>query len=209
MYASTVLESPRRTESSLENGMPSNHLHDHGQPHGDQCNCSKTVTASQSLDELEFERGIWTAAIDNDEHKLRSLIAKGHLHDRDNSGYTALHYAARNGHLSICRALLDAGIGIDERTHGGVTALHRAAMMGHHEIVNLLLARKTDPFIQDSDGKTALHRAAEKCHPEVCRSLLQHSPTLAAVHDGKGKVPLELASQQSAHYQRLVQLFDA
>lgn len=135
--------------------MPLNHLH-HDQQHGDQhqCNCSKTATASQSLDELEFERGIWTAgridigipansitinigpllstttAIDNDEHKLRSLIAKGHLHDRDSSGYTALHYAARSGHLSVCRILLDAGIAVDERTHGGVTALHRAAMMG-------------------------------------------------------------------------------
>lgn len=189
--------------------MSSNHLH-HDQQHGDQhqCNCSKTVTASQSLDELEFDRGIWTAAIDNEEHKLRSLIAKGHLHDKDNSGYTALHYAARSGHLSICRILLDAGIGVDERTHGGVTALHRAAMMGHLEIVNLLLARKTDPFIQDSDGKTALHRAAEKSYPDVCRSLLQHSPSLATVRDNKGKVPLELVNQQSAHYQRLIELFD-
>lgn len=193
--------------------MPSSHhLQHHDQQHGDQhqCNCSsKTVTASQSLDELEFERGIWTAAIDNDEHKLRSLITRGHLYDRDNSGYTALHYAARSGHLSICRILLDAGIGVDERTHGGVTALHRAAMMGHLEIVNLLLARKADPLIQDSDGKTALHRAAEKAHLEVCRSLLQHSPNLATMRDCKGKVPLELVSQQSAHYQRLVELFDA
>lgn len=193
--------------------MPSSHhLQHHDQQHGDQhqCNCSsKTVTASQSLDELEFERGIWTAAIDNDEHKLRSLIARGHLYDRDNSGYTALHYAARSGHLSICRILLDAGIGVDERTHGGVTALHRAAMMGHLEIVNLLLACKANPLIQDSDGKTALHRAAEKAHPEVCRSLLQHSPNLATMRDSKGNAPLELVSQQSAHYQRLAELFDA
>lgn len=190
--------------------MSSSHLH-LDQQHGDQhqCNCSKTVTASQSLDELEFERGIWTAAMDNDEHKLRSLIARGHLHDKDNSGYTALHYAARSGHLLICRILLDAGIGVDERTHGGVTALHRAAMMGHLEIVNLLLTRKSDPFVQDSDGKTALHRAAEKCYSEVCRSLLQHSPSLATVRDCKGKVPLELVNQQSVHHQRLIELFDA
>lgn len=190
--------------------MSSNHPH-HDQQHGDQhqCNCSKTATASQSLDELEFERGIWTAAIDNDEPMLRMLIAKGHLRDRDNSGYTALHYAARCGHLSVCQILLDKGIAVDEQTHGGATALHRAAMMGHLEIVNLLLSRHTNPFIQDSDGKTALHRATEKCHPDVCRSLLQHSPNLATVRDCKGKVPLELASQQSAHYQRLIALFDA
>lgn len=191
------------------------HLH-HGQQHGDhqhQCNCSKTTTASQSLDELEFERGIWTAAIDNDEGKLRSLIDRGQLHARDNSGYTALHYAARSGHLAICRVLLDAGIGVDVQTHGGVTALHRAAMMGHTDIVQLLLARKADPTVQDSDGKTALHRAAEKCHPEVCRSLLlQHSnrsSDLVTIRDCKGKVPLDLVPEQSAHRQRLIELFDA
>lgn len=191
------------------------HLH-HDQQHGDhhqqrqhQCNCSKTTTASQSLDELEFERGIWTAAIDNDENKLRSLIDKGQLHVKDNSGYTALHYAARSGHMIICRVLLDAGIGVNEQTHGGVTALHRAAMMGHSEIVNLLLSRKADPSIQDSDGKTALHRAAEKCHSEVCRSLLQFDSSLATIRDGKEKVPLQLVPEQSAHRQRLVEVFDS
>lgn len=120
----------------------------HEQHGNNQCNCNKTATASQSFDELAFERGIWTAgetkicffmnfipnifssAIDNDEFKLHSLIAKGHLHDKDKSGYTALHYAARNGHLSICLILLDSGIGVNETTHGGATALHRAAMMG-------------------------------------------------------------------------------
>lgn len=188
------------------------HHQHHNQQHGDhrqqQCNCSKTTTASQSLDELEFERGIWTAAIDNDESKLRALIDKGQLHAKDNSGYTALHYAARSGHLSICRVLLDAGIGVDERTHGGVTALHRAAMMGHTDIVDLLLARKADPSVQDSDGKTALHRAAEKCHPEVCRSLLQHGPDMATICDCKGKVPLELVPERSAQRQQLLELFN-
>lgn len=187
--------------------------HHHGQQHGDhrhhQCNCSKTTTASQSLDELEFERGIWTAAIDNDESKLRSLIDKGQLHARDNSGYTALHYAARSGHLSICRILLDAGIRVDEQTHGGATALHRAAMMGHSGVVNLLLERKANPSLQDSDGKTALHRAAEKCHPEVCRSLLQHSPGLVSICDSKGKLPIDLVPENSAQRQRLLDVFGA
>lgn len=75
--------------------------------------------------------------------------------------------------------------------------------------MNLLLTRRSDPFIQDSDGKTALHRAAEKCYSEVCRSLLQHSPSLATVRDCKGKVPLELVNQQSAHYQQLIEQFGA
>lgn len=173
-------------------------------PHGDHlCNCSKAITASQSLDELEFERGIWAAAIDNDETKLRSLTEMGHLHDKDNSGYTALHYAARSGHLAICRILLDNGICVNETTHGGSTALHRAAMMGHDPIVKLLLTRKANPLLQDSDGKTALHRAAENEHYESCQILLQHEPSLVRATDRKGNTPIDLVNVQSPHYHQL------
>lgn len=185
----------------------------HDQPHGDhhQCNCSSASTpATQSLDELEFERGIWTAAIDNDSAKVRTLIGRGHLCDRDNSGYTALHYAARAGHLEICRMLLEAGIGVNERTHGGgATALHRAAMMGREPILKLLLAHKADALLQDSDGKTALHRAAEKGHLESCRILLQHGPAAKSTPDSKGHRPAESISESSPQYEQLRALFIA
>lgn len=29
----------------------------------EECQCHKTSTAAQSLDEMEFERGIWTAGL--------------------------------------------------------------------------------------------------------------------------------------------------
>lgn len=181
------------------------------QPHGDhrQCSCSnsKATTATQSLDELEFERGIWTAAIDNDENKLRTLIGRGHLHDRDNSGYTALHYAARSGHATICQVLLENGICVNERTNGGVTALHRAAMMGHNEIIQLLLKRSADPLLQDSDGKTALHRAAEKGHLESCRILLQHTPNILSIPDCKGKTASDLVNGEMPQIKQLEELF--
>lgn len=184
----------------------------HDQPHGDhrQCNCSNASTpATQTLDELEFERGIWTAAIDNDATKVRTLIGRGHLCDRDNSGYTALHYAARAGHLEICRMLLEAGIGVNERTYGGgATALHRAAMLGRDQILKLLLDRKADALLQDSDGKTALHRAAEKGHLDTCRILLQLGPAAKSITDNKGHVPAESISESSPQYDQLKALFE-
>ncbi|XP_055545797.1 ankyrin repeat domain-containing protein 39 [Wyeomyia smithii] len=180
----------------------------HHDRHGDhQCNCTKTVTASQSLDELEFERGIWTAAIENDEDKLRTLIAKGHLNDKDNSGYTALHYAARSGHLLMCRVLLESGINVDERTNGEATALHRAAMMGHDTIINLLLSHNANLLLQDSDGKTALHRAAEKGHVGSCKILVNHDPTSTTICDAKGRNPLDSIGEQSPNYSKLKALF--
>lgn len=55
--------------------------------------------------------------------------------DRDNCDYTALHYAARNGNMEICKLLLNDGkADINAVTKGGATALHRAAMMGEFYI---------------------------------------------------------------------------
>ncbi|XP_055593795.1 ankyrin repeat domain-containing protein 39-like [Uranotaenia lowii] len=184
------------------------HHHHQQQDQAHQCNCTSTpAPATQSLDELEFERGIWTAAIDNDTSKLTTLIGRGHLNDRDQSGYTALHYAARCGHQEICRRLLDSGIGVDEQTHGGATALHRAAMMGHSKIVKLLLERKSNPLLQDSDGKTALHRAVERGHLETCQILLENHRAAATIRDNKGNTPLELISVTSPHKQQFDKLF--
>ncbi|PKK17535.1 ankyrin repeat domain 39 [Columba livia] len=58
----------------------------------------------------------------------------------DLAGYTALHYASRNGHLGVCRLLLQRGARCDARTPGGATPLHRASYCGHLPIAQLLLA---------------------------------------------------------------------
>lgn len=102
-------------------------VHDH------ECACGPTV-AAQSLEELEFERGIWGAAYEGDDSRVYSLL-KGFNFDRvdkvDAAGYTALHYAARNGHLDVCKRLLNHGANINAITRSGkASALHRAASAG-------------------------------------------------------------------------------
>ena len=52
--------------------------------------------------ELDFERGIWAAARDGEEDRVRELLRKGtHPSQKDSSGYTALHYASRAGHMDV------------------------------------------------------------------------------------------------------------
>jgi len=60
----------------------------------------------QNLSEMDFERGIWQAAIDGEKERAENLLAKSKgaaAVARDASGYTALHYAARAGHATIVR----------------------------------------------------------------------------------------------------------
>ncbi|XP_050072455.1 ankyrin repeat domain-containing protein 39 [Anopheles maculipalpis] len=159
----------------------------------DHTNCStKGIGATQSLNELDFDRGIWSAAMDNEIERLEKLIARGHLYDRDSCGYTALHYAARNGHFEACQLLLLNGLGVNEVTNGGVTALHRAAMMGHTRIMELLLSFRANAMQKDNDGRTALHRAAEGGHLKSCQLLVIISPVLRHVEDVRRHKPIDL-----------------
>lgn len=62
------------------------HLQEHN------CNCSLPHSSTrQTIDELDFERGIWTAALNSDVNALKKHIRKGHVNAKDNSGYTGEH----------------------------------------------------------------------------------------------------------------------
>lgn len=151
-------------------------------------------SAHQSLPEMDFERGIWAAARDGDEPRVRQLLdRRGEPGQTDLAGYTALHYASRNGHLGVCRLLLQRGARCDARTPGGATPLHRASFCGHVAVARLLLAHGADPAAADGDGRTSLHKAAEQGHRELCELLLQHSPALATIADAKGRRPRDVA----------------
>nr|KAF6428912.1 ankyrin repeat domain 39 [Molossus molossus] len=126
--------------------------------------CCTHSGARQTLDEMDFERGIWSAALNGDLGRVKSLIQKAvDPSQPDLAGYTALHYASRNGHYAVCQFLLESGANCDAQTHGGATALHRASYCGHTEIARLLLSHGSDPRLVDDDGMTSLHK--------VCPSL--------------------------------------
>lgn len=76
-------------------------------------------------------KSLFSIALDNDLMKLDKFIASGQTDKQDAAGYTALHYAARTGHLTACEKLLFAGADVNACTRsGGVTPLSRAALMG-------------------------------------------------------------------------------
>ena len=56
------------------------------------CDCSsKPSLYTQSLTEMDFERGIWQAALDNNVKRITTILDKEADPDaRDGSGYTAL-----------------------------------------------------------------------------------------------------------------------
>ncbi|CAL9708592.1 unnamed protein product [Knipowitschia caucasica] len=167
----------------------------------DHCSCcTHSVTSSnvyQSLSEMDFERGIWSAAMEGDLERVNILIQKGsHPNMKDSAGYTALHYASRSGKLAMCKFLLDNGACASPQTPGGATPLHRAAFCGHVEVVELLLQHRANPELCDDDGASPLHKAAEKEHTEICQILIQQCPSLSSRMNNRHLLPWHLSKQE-------------
>lgn len=54
-------------------------------------------------------------------------------------GWTALHYAATNGHAAVAQLLIDKGADVNARTASGITPLYMAARKPSREVVVMLL----------------------------------------------------------------------
>lgn len=138
---------------------------------------------------------VYIIAQSNDLDRVKLLLSKDTSVDiEDTAGYTALHYAARNGHETICKELLSYGANVDAATRSGkATPLHRATTQKHVHIVELLLKANADVNKQDSDGLTPLHRAImSDC--EVISKLLIPKTNLSLV-DKSGCTPKQLADK--------------
>ena len=68
-------------------------------------------------------------------------------------GFTALHYAAREGNLETARLLLDGGADIDQLSGGDQSSpLLVAAINGNYDLALMLLEHGADPNLVSDDG---------------------------------------------------------
>ena len=100
---------------------------------------------------------------------------------RDGYGWTALHYAAFNGHTACLKALLAAGASVHSRCNYGCTPLHFASQDGEAASVRALIAAGSDVHRADRDGWTPFTAAVLNGHLRVLKILLRAG---ADVHTG-------------------------
>ncbi|KAI8852051.1 ankyrin repeat-containing domain protein [Chytridium lagenaria] len=126
--------------------------------------CCDSRSMTQSIQEMDFERSMHGYAHQGKLDKVKASIRKSpsDIDVKDPSGYTALHYAARQGHLEICESLIAAGADVNAKTDGlQSTPLFRAALGGHDTVIKLLLSKGADPSMPSGDGRTALQAAIQ------------------------------------------------
>ncbi|KAM7100356.1 LOW QUALITY PROTEIN: ankyrin repeat domain-containing protein SOWAHA [Ciconia maguari] len=117
------------------------------------------------------------------------------------SGFTALHWAAKNGNCdmvtNIIRAAEKGGarVNVDARSHSGYTALHLAAIHGQEKIITMLVYSyhaKTD--LRDYSGKKP-HQYLKEGASSAVRRLLG-DPSLP--HNVEPSMPIKKTTKLAA-----------
>jgi hypothetical protein len=85
---------------------------------------------------------VWQAAYFGNTERVRELLAAGA--EPIVPGRSSLNLAAMNGHVEICRILLESGSDVEGTADDGLTPLMSAAAAGHIEVVRLLLEHGAD-----------------------------------------------------------------
>lgn len=124
-------------------------------------------------------------------------------------GVTALHFAARGGHLQVMQMLLAAaGAEVDIRDRARWTPLIDCAFnagfdtpalraySGHTVCIAVLLAAGASTSAFCNSGWRALHAAAASGVPAIVQQVLATAPHVALQPDGYGRTPLMLALQR-------------
>ena len=135
-----------------------------------------------------------TGGVDKLEHHLlpvmkgsskpfaRDLILLNHdVHEKDDHGNTALHYAAQYGMFDVAALLLASGADINARNNSNESPLFVAARAGQATVEKLLLTLGADTTLQNKEGKTfdfyrelgLFQKAALACDVEKLRGYLE------------------------------------
>lgn len=127
-----------------------------------------------------------------DHAALALLLRHGANPARDLEGTTALHAAARRGHVAIARLLIDHKAPIDAIDRDGRTPLLLAARNGHSDLVRVLLDNGAATARADPAGLGPLHYAVLAGNAD-CVGLLLTRGARADQGDGRDTTPLDLA----------------
>jgi ankyrin repeat protein len=87
------------------------------------------------------------------------------------SGWTPLHYACTEGHLSVADYLLSKGAKVDALSESDTTPLMMAVRSGNIQLVRLLLDRGADLQIRNHQGFSAIDVAELFNQEEISKGL--------------------------------------
>ena len=165
--------------------------------HPNSCN-------STEYEELVTSQKTWTENVKwlsiveiGNAKALQSLPSRLRIIEhKTESGKSALHLVALNGHASLIPILLERGCDLNEKDLSGNLAIHDASAAGHFEAVKILMSRHEARIsARNKDGRTPLSLAAEQGYLEICHLLLSYGESAGCEYDVER--PLSYTTQHS------------
>lgn len=148
----------------------------------------------------EPSSALTTAAAEGDLKRVTTLLkeeGEGAIHLPDQSGNTALIWAAEKNHAEVVDCLLSLNTtSLDHRGYLGATAVSRAARRGHCGVLKKLVEARADLDIPNDKMQYPLHFAAFKQHQAAVEVLLDGGAN-PRVLDRKGRTPAEDTSDDA------------
>ena len=178
-FKALKLDDVATVKKLLERGFDANTLDPQGQ-HGllvaikePSPKVAQTLVEAPKVDvntlNLQGESPLMLAALKGELQLATQLVKKGA--DVNKTGWTPLHYAASNGHISVVKLLLENYAYIDAESPNGTTPLMMASMYGSPETVKLLLDEGADASLKNQQGMTALAFAQRGNRPDAIEML--------------------------------------
>ncbi len=136
------------------------------------------------------------AATNGNLAEVERLLATEDVNQSDETGFTALHGAACNGHTKIVRLLLDQGAKVNYAGQCGDTALFGAVVRGHTHVVRLLLDHGSNVDYAAGPGETTvLMQATLLGDTDMVQLLIEKGADLNRA-DRKGNTALVMAEDR-------------
>ena len=189
-------------ESDSEARLPGNGAKITSADSGDQL---EELYESNSGSEQLNEKLLHAADFGDHEGVSRVLGEGAEITCRDSDGKTGLHVGAMEGHDSVVKIFLEAGIDVNIRDGADTkwTALINAAYWDNISCLKLLLDNGADPDIRGEKdyhrhGWTALMYTAFKNYPDLATELLIKGADLNILNSS-GESAIQLAQENDSH----------
>ena len=122
------------------------------------------------------------------------------IHLKTNDGRNCLHIAAQQGHLNLCKKLIDKhNIDVNMGDNNGLTPLHWSAVNGSYELVKYFVGTGIDIHFKTNDGRNCLHIAAQQGHLNLCHELIDQHNFDVNIDDNDGFTALHWSAVNGSY----------